>query len=374
MNNFEKQMMQRATEILDAQPELKKQTEIREKNKIQFGKIFDKENDNDDRLSEEDIERRPCTQKEREKLDASIEQLGDLFADADFFWQLDGALNISLYHGDYIGIHKDIDISFDETQINKVEEFLAKKGYGFFFTTWKEQDKQRIFERVGAEQFKKNKSHQMMIISIDEEGKRTFDSAVSHVDTHLIRRDENGSYIGHEFTKLPQNWFEPRTVNFHGREINCSHPALVAYYKLFHMRAYDDNDLKLLAQSGQLTVEDVNLIEKTFNQHAEDLQNTIKGFVDRIFSRIEKGYSGKEIFEILVSDELVKSMRGGDPETQKFLRELADKIAEGGEFSAEKIYEIVFSTTPISKLIPIKDARFAILRENITSKINEKET
>jgi hypothetical protein len=361
MDNFEKQMMKKAVEILDEQPELKKQSEIREKYKFQIETEFDQE----DGLGRDDLERRPCTEIERKKLDASMEQLGDFFADADFFWQLDGALNISLYAGEYIGIHKDIDISIDETELDKVESFLAKKGYGLFLLSWNEQEKQRRFERVSADRFKKNVSSQGMIISIDNDGEIIHDSAASHLDTHLIRRDKNGLRIGREFTPLPQEWYKPRIINFHEREIHCSHPALVGFYKLFHSRAYDDNDLKLLAKSGKLTQSDVDLIEKTFNQHVDDLQGTIRDFVNRVFSHFKQGQNSQEIFDILINDDLIKNMRSGNSETEKFMGDLAEKLAEDEGKTPDKLFEILLDTSPTKKLLSMKDKKFAILRENM---------
>lgn len=361
MTDFEKQMMKRAEEILDSYPELKKQSEIREKNIIQFEEFFGEEGG----LEKEDIERRPCTQKEKEKLDASIEKMGDLFAGADFFWQMDGALNVSLYHGDYIGIHKDIDISIDENEIDKVEEFLDKKGYGFFLSNWREEDKPRVFERVSAEKIKKNKQHQIIASSINSDGSRVSADSLSNIDMHLIRRNEEGEYVGHEFTKLPKKWFKPKVISFHGRSINCSHPALVAYYKLFMDRAYDENDLKFLAQSGQLTERDVEDIENTFNSHIENLQEIIRGFVNRVFAQIIELENSEEIFNVMINDELVQDMRRDHPELPKWIKDLADKFVNEADKTPEKLAGIIFETSNVSKAMPLKNTKLSVIRKNL---------
>lgn len=362
MENFEKQMIQKAEEVMDAHPKLKELSEMRERNKFQFGT----ENDQEDGLGNDDLERRPCTEKEKKQLDAKIEQLGDLLADADFFWQLDGALNISLYSGEYIGIHKDIDISIDETELDKAEEFLVGKGYGFFLLSWNEQEKRRRFERVSAGQFKENVSFQGMIVPIDNDGKVIRDSTSLYIDVHLIRHDKDGSRVVREFTPLPQDWYEPKIINFHGREVRCSHPALVGLYKLFHSRAYDDSDLKFLAESGKLTQSDVDLIEKTFNQYIHDSQRTVRDFVGRVFVQFKQDQGSQEILNILINDELIKNMRNGNSETKNFLRDLAKKLAKDKSKTPDKLFDMILAASPMKKLISIKDARFEILRENIS--------
>ena len=365
MNEFEKQMMNRASEIIKAQPDLEEQSRIREKYKIQFGKAFHHE----DGLGNEDIERRPCTQKEKEKLNDSIEQLGDFFSGSDFLWQLDGALNISLYRGEYIGIHKDIDVSIDSREIEKIESFIAKKGYGFFLSSWNQEKKQRTFERVDSTKFIKNRNLQWMIIAIDENGKRRHDGSLSHIDTHIIRWNEDGEPLGHYETTIPKEWLTPEVITFHGRKINCSNPALAAYHKLFFTRAYDDNDLKLLAQSGKLTLEDIDLVEQTFNKHAEDIQKIIKVYVGRVLPKIETAKDKQEIFDVLMNDELISSQKENE-ETKKFCRDLSEKIIKTGNMTVENLYAEIFATTPISKLLPKMAERFAMLRQNILESSN----
>lgn len=146
--------MQKAVRIMSDYSNLEEQSKIREKYKFQEENPFWEEEGIS--LSENDIERRLCTKKEKEDLDKSIEQLGNLFADADFYWQLDGALNISLYRGEYIGVHKDIDLSIDFRDLEKIEPFLNQKGFGLFLSSGSRPEKKRVFERIDARRLQNN--------------------------------------------------------------------------------------------------------------------------------------------------------------------------------------------------------------------------
>ena len=84
------------------------------------------------RVIEDHLDRRPPTPEEREKMDRELIDLGNLMKDSNVWWQLDGALNISLSEGDYIGVHRDIDVSFLREDIPKLETYLKERGYGLF--------------------------------------------------------------------------------------------------------------------------------------------------------------------------------------------------------------------------------------------------
>jgi hypothetical protein len=363
MNEFEKQMMGRATEIMKVQPDLEEQSKIREKHKFQEEDLFW---EGANLLSEDDIERRPCTEEEKSELDKSLEKLGDLFHGADFYWQLDGALNISLYRGEYIGVHKDIDLSIDFRELEKVESFLGSKGFGLFLSSGHRPDKKRIFERIDAKGLQNNKGgFQPMIFAINEDGSIKYGEEGFGIDTHIIKWNESGKPIGHHETTIPKEWLTPETIDFHGRKINCSNPALATYHKLFFIRAYDDNDLKLLAQSGKLTLKDVDLVEQTFNKIIEDIQKVIKDYVGRVLPKIKIAKGRQEISDILINDEITSKHKENE-ETEKFCNELAEKIITNRNMTAENMYDEIFATTPIIKLLPKKEERFAILRDNIS--------
>lgn len=362
MNEFEKQMMGRATEIMKARPDLEEKSKIREQNKFQeedvfwSGKKF---------LSEDDIDRRPCTYKEKNNLNKSIEQLGDLFVDADFYWQLDGALNISLYRGEYIGIHKDIDLSLDIKDIEKVEDFLGKKGFGLFLSSGVGGDKKAKYERIDGSRINNNiQGFHPMIFKIDLNGKIMQGDDAYGIDTHIIKWNESDEPISGKDSLIPREWLKPLVIEFNGRKINCSHPALAAFHKLFFTRKYDDNDLKLLAQTGKLNHDDIMIIEKVFNDSIKDRKKEVIEYTNRVFLKINFQKEKQEIFETLINDELVINMKD-DKGVQDFFDVIAEKIASLNEITIEKVYDIIFAATPIDKLVSQRDSKIAILRNNI---------
>lgn len=368
MNDFEKQMMRKAMEVVKAQPDLAEQSRIRERNKFQKEPFWE---EGADFLSEKDIERRPCTEEEKNELDKSLEQLGDLFQGADFYWQLDGALNISLYRGAYIGVHKDIDLSIDFRELEKVESFLGSKGFGLFLSSGHRPGKKRIFERIDAKRLQNNgEGFQPMIFAINEDGSIKYGEENFCIDTHIIKWNESDEPIGHHKTTIPKEWLKPEIINFHGRKINCSNPALAAYHKLFFTRAYDDNDLKLLAQSGKLTLRDIDLIEQTFNKIIEDIREVIEGYIGRVLPKIKNAKNNQEVSDILINDELTSKHKKNE-ETRKFCNELAKKIITNENMTAENLYVEIFASTPISKLLPRREERFAMLRQNVSDSLNK---
>ncbi len=110
--------------------EQKTASEIRERYKYQELGSFDYFMANIDKNEE----RRTPTPEEKERMDASLVQLGKIFGSSNTRWHIDGALNISLMKGEYIGIHKDVDISIEKDEIEKVDGQLARNGYGLFLS------------------------------------------------------------------------------------------------------------------------------------------------------------------------------------------------------------------------------------------------
>ena len=91
-------------------PEQKEASEIRERFQFQehdpFSNFLEQIDKND--------ERREPSPDEKIKMDNRLKELGRIFSNSSIMWQLDGAMNISLMAGKYIGIHKDTDISVEQ--------------------------------------------------------------------------------------------------------------------------------------------------------------------------------------------------------------------------------------------------------------------
>ena len=203
---------------------------------------------------DENAERRTPTEEECEQMDRNLVNLGKIFEDSDIRWHIDGALNISLMKGEYIGIHKDVDISIEQDDIEKVNEHLEKKGYGFFFHYLKNPEKPRgkkIMERVTPKKNLETETElkHLMMIAIDEQGKIKKEESLNFIDVHLIKRDKAGRPMRWDRVELPEKWFKSYHISYQGQEIHLSHPAKIAYFKLYSSRAYDRSDLRELAET-----------------------------------------------------------------------------------------------------------------------------
>ena len=70
---------------------------------------------------DENFERRRPSNSETVEMNERLHHLADLFRDSKVEWLLDGALNISLLKGDWIGFHKDVDVSVEKDQLEMLE-------------------------------------------------------------------------------------------------------------------------------------------------------------------------------------------------------------------------------------------------------------
>ncbi len=50
-------------------------------------------------------------------------------------------MNISLMKGEYIGAHKDIDVTLDPNDLPAIEKYLFERGYVLFMPGTRNQDK-----------------------------------------------------------------------------------------------------------------------------------------------------------------------------------------------------------------------------------------
>jgi hypothetical protein len=213
------------------------------------------------------FERRKPTPEEVKQMDVNLAKLGKLFAGSDIGWQLDGGLNISLLKGEYIGVHKDIDISIEEGDLVKFYDTLKQNGYGLFLSyprNSREPKGKYVMERVRDLKPLENKRGELMIAAVDEQGKIR-DESFNFPDVHLVKRNRAGRPTGWGGVELPEKWFEARAIELNGTKIHLSHPAKVAYFKLHDTRNYDLTDLRALADTGEITPSDVAEIERVIN-------------------------------------------------------------------------------------------------------------
>ena len=293
------------------------------------------------KIDENSVRKKPSPEVV-ETMNSSLQELGQAFEGSDLNWHLDGALNISLMNGadenpeKYIGEHKDVDISVEKDELEALEAQLLKNGYGLFLSSTEHKTKNKIMKRVSYRDFAESDAEHMLIAAIDENGKIRRDKALNFVDVHIIQRDETGKPLGISDTSIPEKWVQPQPMEFHGRQINISHPGKVLYYKLHQGRKYDVTDAEKLIETGKITEEDVDDIERVyedeFKANAERGRKIFEGFVNQIRPEM----NADEIFELMQSQPEFQKRE----DTAEGLKKLAKKIAESEDKSVDNILSI----------------------------------
>lgn len=295
-------------------------------------------------------ERLPATPEEIQEMDRRIEKLSQLFSNTkDIRWTLDGAMNISLLRGEYIGCHKDNDVSVAKEDLSQFEEQLYKNGYGLFLSERKEKvdDKQkRIMRRVGHKHFDNPEGH-MLIAPIDEKGRIPENQALNYVDLHLIKRNKKGEPITSVGAVMPDEWALPQPTEYKGNKINLSHPSRVLYYKLHEQdnprenRNYDKTDIERLLETGVINLQDVDEIEKVYidNENQANIERARKIF-EGVAEKIKPDMSSEEIFNIFMRTPEIAE-KGGTQNKESFkvfsekIKAFAEKIAGSEDKSAD---------------------------------------
>ncbi len=323
--------IQKAEGFLDAAPALKAQSKERAKYHFQESAVLFHDFMDSNDLYKDTTERRQPSVQEKERIDRYLTDLGNLLKGSGVRWNIDGALNISLMRGQYIGVHRDIDISVEEEDLEKLDEALGRKGYGIFLSENLQDDPEgkRKLERVGAMAVRNEQNRHLVIAKINEQGAITPGEQLNYLDVHLIRRGKDGGTLAGEGATMSESWDQAQPVEFNGTELRLSHPAKVAYYKLRQGRdgqqrqgrAYDTNDLKLLVESGSLTFEHVNDIELLLQKEQAARNELIKNGISALKPEMDAG----DIYNVLAENPEVKPvLESVKPALESLSKEIAD--------------------------------------------------
>ncbi|MBT7500576.1 hypothetical protein HN643_02815 [Candidatus Falkowbacteria bacterium] len=323
--------------------EQRKASKIREKYHEQYQPPWeDFAESNIDKVSKK---RKPPTPEQIRDMNQRIVELGEAFEGSDLNWHLDGALNISFLNGagnnpdNYIGNHKDVDISVEQSELAELEAQLLAKGYGFFLSRTDGKTGNKVLRRVDHENFHDSDTEHMLIAAIDKNGKVRNDKALNFVDVHIIERNEEGEPLGKAGVTIPEKWARPQPLKIHDQKINLSHPGKVLYYKLHEGRDYDITDIQRLIETGEITEEDVDdvgeIYENEFKNNLERGQKVFRNVADKIKPKM----SANDIYKVI--SEQPEFQKGTDLE--KGLQQLAQKISESEDKSTEGILRIAIT-------------------------------
>jgi hypothetical protein len=284
-------------------------------------------------------------------MNQSLEDLGQLFEGCDFNWHLDGALNISLMNGageneeKYIGEHKDVDISFEKKDFKAIEIQLFKNGYGFFLSRTEDKNGNKIMKQVGYKKAVESDMKNILVAAVDDKGKIRRDKDLNFIDVHIIERDEEGKSLGVVATSIPEKWSKLKPFDFHGREINISHPGKVLYYKLHQGRKYDLTDAQSLVETGKISKEDIGDIEKVFEDEFKAVIEHGRKLFEVIVKQIKPEMNSEEVFAMMKNQPEFKKRE----DMTEGLRTLAEKIIEAEDKSLDGILDIAINLFKIEE-------------------------
>lgn len=322
-------------------PEQAEASKIRERYHVQVLDPFDDFIENMD----QDDGRRPATEKEKEQMDKNLITLGKIFKNCYTNWHLDGALNISLANRKYIGVHKDIDISIEKNELEKTETELEKNGYAFFLSHCDANGK-NIMERINAQNSANDNLKHLMIAKINEQGKILTDEPLNFIDTHLVKRNEQGKPIGYAGVELPEEWFKAKPIDFKGEQINLSHPAKVAYFKVHSGRKYDQTDLYNFIEKNNLSFSDIKSVEKIFNDETKARENQVREIFGEVAEKIKDGMDKNQIFNIMLKNKIVNDAA---QKNESQIKQLAEDISNNAKTKID-IINTAFNSLGINQL------------------------
>jgi len=296
-------------------------------------------------LQDHAYERRQLSEKEEEILDRKLQKLSQLMNGAEVQWRMDGAINISVMRRKYIGIHKDVDISIDDKEVEKLDEYLGRNGYGLFIKIEKKEGLKKMV-RVNASDFRNKGNQCCEIAAIDEYGRIIENEALRFIDVHIVDTNDSGEYLMGDGTVFPKKWFNPIKTEFHGAELNLSHPAKIVFFKLNTGRPYDEADIKILVSLGKISKDDITDMKKIFSS---SLKNQFSKSIE-ILREVYKNLSGSENSEQITSallqhPEIAKYIE--NPNDLQAIRKIAEEFSLQDDVSFDKFKDIAFKFSEV---------------------------
>jgi hypothetical protein len=234
-------------------------------------------------------ERLPPTPEQVEEMDARLSALERIVGGSSMNWQLDGGLAISAYNGEYIGYHKDIDLSISPGDVPELQQRALAAGYGLFIgELYRDQQNevQYAIRPADVALYLKDRHHRFLI-RVDDQGKIQQGGELDFIDVHIPPATDDGREIGPLDLPLPKEWNETRSVTLHGHDIHVPPLGKVAYYKLYSGRPIDIGDLRAIALADDFTDTDMAELE---GQVQTEYDNKISG-IQQLLNKAAESFS-----------------------------------------------------------------------------------
>ncbi len=221
------------------------------------------------------VERQPLTPEQKEKIDSALEKLYFLFCgEPSINWKISGGLAISLLKGQYIGTHKDIDITVAKEKLPLLQDMLEERGYAFFLKHGGLSNKKLVqLERVDAEKFAQPlaKDIDRLIGAVDSHGNIKSSADLKFLDVLIGTLNQAGELVPEHADDIgiPQEWLHPKYVYFNGMTFPVDYPGIVACSKIITEKPYNAFDLRQLeAIRGRnaLDIRDFDTIERVVSK------------------------------------------------------------------------------------------------------------
>lgn len=301
-------------------------------------------------------DRPPMAPEEKERWNRKLGTLGKLMAGAGVWWQLDGALNISLRNiregGDFIGQHGDIDLSLFADELPKFKAYAEAQGYGLFYYTKDKSTGQKTFVEVTGKEAKPMKGAKLRLLALDRiAGKMRTDTDLPVAGIVPYYRDPEGHFIAQwRGLVLPTKWLRDETMPFRNTTLALSHPARFVLHKLFYRdrTEYHQKDLeRFVVEMGALSDDDFKDIRGVLQQSLVKLQRgrkEMENYAEYLATRSSELTGPEAIYQIIQNDlrafyEKAYGFPAEDnpPETTNEIRRLADGLSRLAEKSRENI-------------------------------------
>ncbi len=305
--------------------------------------------------------RKEASREDQERTDRQLMRLSEIFQDSGVRWTIDGAINISFAEGAYIGVHKDIDISIEDKDLEKAQEAFERAGYGFFLSTnevEKDGREKRSLRRVGATEFRDTGGDHTTIAAIDAGGRVLTDQELNFIDLHIISRNSDGDPLSMGAILMPREWFEAQIETHNGKEYRFSHPAKVAYFKLHDERSYDEYDLKKLVETGELKREDADRISEIIDQEISRRNSIVDKVINEVAAKTDSESSVDEIFRVIAQVPEVRESVKDSPAQVQFFAEKFAGVADRTPANLRLIIEIHSPITETSDRLKSRVERF----------------
>lgn len=283
------------------------------------------------------------TAERKTEIEKRLGELGELMADADFGWWLDGAINISLYRqdGNFIRDHKDVDISISFDDLPVLEKQLRARGYMIVYANRDQYtETERCLEIVSADEIKQRNLGELQIARVDADGKINgeFDH-LNFIDLHVLHRGADGSVtVPYSGVVFPKEYFETTGRTFvakNGRSINLSHPVIVAYHKVESGRDYDFSDITMMRDL--LSDTDVRMLESIFQKEPQRILERYSPSIKKTFEQINSEMSDAEIISALEQTGISR-----DPDGALFVKKFPQYLRSHGEMTSEDFMQVLF--------------------------------